>query len=234
MYFDFVCSNLLAQNDVYDAGRNLPVLAGRRLITDRHGHLRPFAESRLANTVGISTLAFTLDGKLVLVKQTKENVGSPKLVAPSGSGALEPKDFTTDHERPQLRDVLLNGAERELGEECNIKPADISFSCLTGHARWVSRGAMPEFCAVTLLNVTSEELRSRPVGRPERAFVLRVVTERLSPPDTWNADMPLDMLPENYKAISSWPLAFALSCLADRMLDHTWTMGKQLRGLLEQ
>ncbi len=229
MYFDFVCSNLLAQNDIYDASHNIPVLAGRQLITDRHGRLRPFAESRLANTVGISTLAFTRDGKLVLVRQTADNVGSPGLFAPSGSGALEPKDMVFDlTDLPLLRDVILNGAERELQEECNIGPGDIVSSDLTGHARWISRGAMPEFCAVTLLNIASDELLAQPVRRPERPFVKRVETVWLSAPDVWDMDAPLDMLPQKVRSHSSWPLALALSCLAERLREEDWTMREQL------
>jgi len=231
MYFDFVCSNLLAQNDAYSATHQMPVLSGRRLFIDRQGKLRPFAHSRLANTVGVSTLAFTSDGKLVLVKQTNDNVGSPGLFAPSGSGALEPKDLNTNNNNPlTVRSVVLNGAERELQEECNIKPEEIISSCVVGHARWISRGAMPEFSAVTLLNLTSDELMTRGIRRSERTFVHRVQTVRLNDPKTWDADRPLDMLSTDDRTQSSWPLALALSCLAERITDQHWPMRE---GLLD-
>lgn len=233
MYFDFVCSNVLAQNDIEDVKRRVTLLNGRRLFINRVGELRPFAESRLANVIGVSTLAFTTDGKLVLVQQTNNTVGSPGLIAPSGSGALEPQDFPADDFAPtSLRDVLLRGTERELQEECNLAATEIIVSCLVGHARWISRGAMPEFCSVTLLDVPSHELQNRTVRRQESPFVQVVSTERLASAESWDPDSPLDMLPEERRPGVSWPLAFGLSCLAERIHDESWPMRKDLLRVL--
>jgi hypothetical protein len=233
MYFDFVCSNLLAQNDVHDSVHQSPLLSGRRLFIDRRNRLRSFTDSRLANTVGVSTLAITTDGQLLLIKQTSDTVGSPGLYAPSGSGALEPKDLVDGDATPTVCEVVLKGAERELREECNLGPDCVISSDVIGHARWISRGAMPEFAAVTLLNVTADEVTSRGIRRSERAFVHRVHPVRLSDPGTWNPGHPLDMLPAEDRTHSSWPLALALSCLADRITDQAWVMRKDLLKALE-
>ncbi|MGN9774420.1 hypothetical protein ACTMS0_01360 [Micromonospora sp. H33] len=211
-YFDFLCSNLLAPFDVWEVGRKLPTLRGRDLILDRHGRLRTLRRSRLANVVGISTLAFTTDGLLLLVAQTRDNVGSPGLIAPSGSGALEPADLPSGG---TVQDSIRAGAERELREECNLRPQEIVASDILGHGRWISRGAMPEFCAVTLLDLTCDQALDRRVRRTERPYVAEVRGVTLAPWPTWDPTRPLDMLPEEDRHSASWPLRAELASRLD-------------------
>ncbi|MFU8872839.1 hypothetical protein [Micromonospora sp. SL4-19] len=233
-YFDFYGSNLLAPFDVWEAGRRMPTLRGRDLILDRHGRLRTFKRSRLANTVGVSTLAFTTDGQLLLVAQTKDNVGSPGLIAPSGSGALEPRDVPRDHSRLTVEEIIVNGAVRELQEECNLKPGEVGESRVVGHGRWISRGAMPEFCAVTLLKLTSDQALDRAIRRVERPYVDEVMAVNLAPLAQWDPGRPLDILPDDARHAASWPLAFGLACLAECMNDESWPLRKEIGALLDQ
>ncbi|MFG1846995.1 hypothetical protein [Micromonospora carbonacea] len=229
-YFDFFCSNLLAPFDVWGTGRKLPLLRGRELILDQDGKLLTFRRSRLANTVGVSSLAFTTDGQLILVAQAKDNVGSPGLIAPSGSGALEPRDLPQDGTGLTLGDIVRRGAERELREECHISEQDIEVSAIVGHGRWVSRGAMPEFCVVTLLQLTSDEVLDRAVRLVERPYVTEVLAVDLAPITRWNPKKPLAMLPEEIRGSASWPLALGLACLAQSILDQgqSWPLRQEL------
>jgi hypothetical protein len=233
-YFDFFCSNLLAPFDVWQTGRKLPLLRGRELILDQRGQLLAFGRSRLANTIGVSSLAFTTDGQLILVAQAKDNVGSPGLIAPSGSGALEPRDVPQDATELTIGDVAVRGAERELREECHIGPHEIMTSSIVGHGRWISRGAMPEFCAVTLLDLTSDQVLDRAIRLVERAYVTEVLAVDLAPMTRWNPRKPLAMLPEEVRGAASWPLAFGLACLAQSIADESWPLRQELINRLAQ
>ncbi|WP_229398844.1 hypothetical protein [Micromonospora okii] len=233
-YFDFFCSNLLAPFDVWQTGRKLPLLQGRELILDQRGQLLPFGRSRLANTVGVSSLAFTTDGQLILVAQARDNVGSPGLIAPSGSGALEPRDVPQAGAALTIGDVVRRGAERELREECHIGAHEIGTSSIVGHGRWVSRGAMPEFCVVTLLDLTSDQVLDRAIRLVERAYVSEVLAVDLTPTSGWNPRKPLAMLPEEIRGSASWPLAFGLACLAQSVADESWPLRQELTRRLTQ
>lgn len=232
-YFDFVSTNLLSLYDVNEVGQHLPVLRGRNLIFTSRGELRSLQYSRLANTIGISTLAFSSDGKLLLVYQTVDVAGSPGLIAPSGSGALEPRDVP-DGGALSLQEVILAGANRELMEECNIDADDIEDgSEVIGYGRWVSRGAMPEFCAVTLLKRSADELLKKRIRRSERVYVGDVTAVRLPAIPDWSAVTGLDLLREQaHRHAVSWPLALGLNCLVHAMQDTSWQLGKRLRDRL--
>ncbi|WP_433315928.1 hypothetical protein [Micromonospora chersina] len=232
-YFDFMCSNLLAPLDIWQAGRESPVLRGRDLILDTEGRLIPFRRSRLANLIGVSTLAFTKNGQLLLVAQTPDNIGSPGLLAPSGSGALEPKDVPRNMADWTIQRIVINGAERELREECHLEASEIVDSSVVGHGRWVSRGAMPEFCAATLLDLTSDQMRERSTRRVERSYVHDVIPISLAPVRLWHPSRPLEMLPPTHRDAVSWPLALALACLAECINDESWSLRKDLLARLE-
>ncbi|WP_433114671.1 hypothetical protein [Micromonospora sp. CA-246542] len=233
-YFDFFCSNLLAPYDVYEAGRDTRPMRGRDLILDHRDRLRRFADSRLANVVGISTLAFTLDGRLLLVAQTRDNVGSPGLIAPSGSGSLEPGDAAATVTAPSLQEVIVAGALRELREECHLEPHEIAESVVLGFGRWISRGGVPEFCTVTLLKVTAEEVLRRAVLWTERPYVGEVLAVPVPTTTQWDPDDPLALLPAENRHSVSWPLAFGLSCLTDCMTDEAWPQRAALTALVDQ
>ncbi|MET7879486.1 hypothetical protein [Micromonospora profundi] len=227
-YFDFLCSNLLAPLDVWEVGRKSPALRGRDLILDPEGRLIPFRRSRLANIIGVSTLAFTTDGQLLLVSQTPENMGSPGLLAPSGSGALEPKDMPHNMADWTIQTIVINGAERELQEECHLEANEIQGSAVVGHGRWISRGAMPEFCAATLLRLTGDQMLDRSVRRVERSFVHEVMPVSLAPVRLWDPRQPLEMLPRKHRDAVSWPLALGLACLAECINDESWPLRNEL------
>lgn len=216
-YFDFVSTNEFAQADVRRG--NETVFSGRNLFVRRNGRLRTITDSWLANVIGISTLAFTKDGKLIIAFQTKESVGSPRRLAPSGSGALEQKDLDAGG---SLEDIIVRGVNRELCEETRIKPDEIEGTRLIGFGRWLTRGAMPEFSAVTLVNADSHDICARPVSRSEAKFVKSVSATRLLPIDTWDPDAPGKMLPDELdRWIASFPLVLALSALAECVVENS-------------
>jgi len=208
-YFDHIGSDLLATYDIR-AGSSNSTFNGRDLVVTGNGTLRPLRGSWLANLVGVSTLAFTSDGKLVLVWQSSKNYNSPGLFAPSGSGALSPSDLVNAGD---LQNLVMQGANRELCEETGIRPSEISASKALGFARWLSKGGMPEFYGYTLLKLSSDELDLREIPPGERRFTGERLTVRLPPTDEWVGG-PEALLGDRARS-ASVPLLCAVSLLAD-------------------
>jgi hypothetical protein len=232
-YFDFVSTNILASYDIREAGDFTVRQQGRRLFIDSRGQLRTFERSHLANTVGVSTLAFTTDGKLLVTTQSSESLGSPGLMAPSGSGALEQQDLQLDSNvEGKLSTIISRGAERELCEECFLDPAEVDKTEVIGYGRWLSRGGMPEFSAVSILDVSAGDVVARGVRHAERPYVDDVQAIRLHPVDQWQKEAPQSMLPDDDRFVASWPLLLGLAALADAMQDPSWKTAEELRVLL--
>jgi len=171
-FFDAVCSNELASLRITNTADGREYDLRREELTDSSGALRTLAASTLADLVGVSTIAFTSDGLLVLVRQSARNSASGLLLAPSGSGSLEPQDLRTAQggARRSLHTAVRAGMDRELCEEASVRPEEIVSTRLTGFARWLERGAKPEFFGVTELSVDSETLTGRRTKGAERLY----------------------------------------------------------------
>ncbi|MCI2419510.1 hypothetical protein MOQ72_18870 [Saccharopolyspora sp. K220] len=171
-FFDFQCSNELCAMRITNRETGEDFDPRRRLLADASGRIRTLAASELADVVGISTLAITTDGRLLLVSQSDRNTASPLLLAPSGSGSLEPRDLVqpSGGVRSTLDDVLRTGMERELREETGLSPDSVAGTRITGFARWLERGAKPEFFGLTALSVSSDEARHTAPRGAERLY----------------------------------------------------------------
>jgi hypothetical protein len=156
-FFDAQCSNEMCTLRLIHRETGEDFDPRNALLTSASGHLNTLAESTLADCVGISTIAVTADGALVLVRQTNRNIASALLLAPSGSGSLDPRDIR----HKTLQDIVRHGMERELCEETGIRPEEISATRVTGFARWLERGAKPEFFGCTKLSATTSDLAER-------------------------------------------------------------------------
>lgn len=228
-YYEHVRSDLLATEEVIQDGRPRGDL-GVRLFIDRHGRCRDFRDSWLFNGVGTSTIAFTIDGKLVTVSQSEANVDSAGLLAPAGSGALEPQDAGALTELP-MRELVLNGAVRELAEESGVERHEIATSHSLGFGRWLDKAGRPEFYAVSFLTVDSHELGRRAISRSERGFVRRRRFDRLGASHArWAAEGMVAMLPRDALATMSVPLAACLALLADAVRDEWGPVTRELRA----
>ena len=80
-------------------------------------------------------------------------------MAPSGSGSF---DWRDSYPRPAtLQDLVLRGIERELLEETGLGSRTSVRSILTGYSRDLRRAGLPQFYAVSILDVPSTEVRRR-------------------------------------------------------------------------
>ncbi len=169
-FFDAQCSNDLCTLRITHRGTGGEFDPRRALLTGPDGRLRTLSESVLADAVGVSTLAVTADGAAVLVRQSRRNAASPGLLAPPGSGSLDPRDPGPGR-TGILQDILRRGMQRELGEETGIRPDEIRNTIVVGFARWMERGAKPEFFGLTELSATTGDLAGRrPRGAPDRLY----------------------------------------------------------------
>jgi hypothetical protein len=215
-HFRFVQSDELATWDVEVEGRVLPEF-GRSLFIQRIGNIRDFRDSWLFNLIGASTVAITTDGRLVGTQQTAANMASQNLLAPSGSGSAEPKDFRGAH-RLMLSQLAINAATRELSEEAGISPCEMESSYLLGYGRWLDKAARGELLCVTFLNIDSHTVMQRRLHRAERPYTARSTSIRFAQrPTEWSPARPADMLPPEHRARMSVPLGAALSLLAEQV-----------------
>jgi hypothetical protein len=173
-FFMQVCSAELCQYRIVD--RETSVETDIRLVelVDPSRRLITLAASRLANNIGISTLAFTSDDLLLVVHQSQRNIASARLLAPSGSGTLEPDDLTAAGAGASLQDVLVQGMERELCEETGIGIDDVLETRVIGFGRWLERGAKPEFFAVTRLKILARDVAAEKISAGEKLYTERV------------------------------------------------------------
>lgn len=138
-------------------------------MVSEHACLITLTESALSNQLGGSTIAVTRDRKLVYVRQaqTEENPGR---LAPAGSGSFDYRDLKRylkkqkkKQNEPTIQQLMRNGIERELKEECSAKVGrHDSKTILVGFARLLYRGGKPESFGLTLLNQERNDLRVRP------------------------------------------------------------------------
>ncbi|HEY0637989.1 MAG TPA: hypothetical protein VGD67_10105 [Pseudonocardiaceae bacterium] len=221
-FFDGQCSNELCTVRIRhrETGRVHDVR--RTDLVSTSGVLRSLSESELADLVGVSTMALTVDGRFVVVRQSDRNSASPLLLAPSGSGSLEPRDLAppAGGGAPPLRDVLVRGMERELCEETGIAAGDVVRTRVVGFARWMERGAKPEFFGLTELSVTASALRFAPLGSDERVYSSGVFTVPVDLAAV-GADLGrgialerLPSLPEELREDGSLPLLLAIRAAA--------------------
>jgi 8-oxo-dGTP pyrophosphatase MutT (NUDIX family) len=180
-FFDAQCSNDLCTLRITHRGTGGELDPRRALLTGADGHLRTLAGSVLADAAGVSTLAVTADGAAVLVRQSRHNAASPGLLAPPGSGSLDPRDLGPGR-TGILQDILRRGMQRELCEETGIRPGEIRSTIVVGFARWMERGAKPEFSGLTALSVTADDLAGRlPRASGDRLYSGGTLTLRIDP-----------------------------------------------------
>ncbi|TCC53312.1 hypothetical protein E0H75_06275 [Kribbella capetownensis] len=158
-YFDTMASTYLA-GEQWRTG----TLAGVSADITHHlftadGRLVPLSKNDLSNQIGVSTVALTLDGWMLLLHQGLGSRSSPGLIAPSGSGSLEPKDIIG---KTRLPEAVSTGMERELREELGLlTPAMRRIPLETtvlGFARWLDKGAKPEFYGTTRIHAEMADI----------------------------------------------------------------------------
>lgn len=142
--------------------------------------LLPLDRTRSANQIGVTTLAFSRDGKLILNRVSfRTRYGSGR-IASSGSGSLNWHDLRSSRAHDLLTLVEF-GACRELREECGLKanpftrrPEIRCHVLVAGFYRLIHRGGKPEFLCVGFIDADYEEVATRRVSLIESLFTTRI------------------------------------------------------------
>lgn len=146
--------------------------------------IRRLDKSVMGDHIGISTLAISADGQVIILRQNNKAVTSANLLTPSASGSIDYKDL---HKESDFRKTLITAAHRELCEETNISAERIQRSIITGFYRDLGRGGKPEFCCVTYLKdkffkITELDPNSEEQTKFLETFRIIGADERLSGP----------------------------------------------------
>lgn len=112
-------------------------------------------KSIMSDHIGISTLAVTTDGYVIILHQNNKALTSADRLTPSGSGSVDFRDFRAGAD---FRETLKAAAERELCEETALPPCRIGHTEVIGFYRDLGRGGKPEFCCLTRLNAPLFEI----------------------------------------------------------------------------
>lgn len=168
-YFSGLASNDMVGVEIRKGDKR--IFDGKTIVTDNVS-LFSLARSPASNHIGVSVLAFTSDGHLLMTASSLRSMQNTGQTTPSASGALAPEDFSDAGERG-LQFAIAAAAKRELREEFDLDPSDEIEVRLTGYARLLGRGGKPEFYAVASIN---RPLRSFHVAESERGLIDAVRT----------------------------------------------------------
>ena len=116
--------------------------------------------------IGVSTMLYTTDGYVLVLKQAGKSAEYPDRYMPSGSGSLDYADFVKGED---LRQLVIRGAERELSEENSLKKTlpkktrlekgIIIETFVLKFYRDLERGGKPEFSCISRINKGKESVK---------------------------------------------------------------------------
>ena len=214
-YYALLCSNYLFGWRVLDRATGALNLDGSLLPYGEGGRLLPLSESRLANAIGVSTLALTKDRRLVLAWQQPEGEAGPGgLAAPAGSGSVDLVDVDDIPPGAKLTDFISSAMRRELMEESHLSPSHLGKTRVLGYFRWLNRGGKPEYVGLTELTVSSDDLVDTDVRLVETPYVQGLTLDCRIDLHLLRRDPDsLDCLPDDVAAAASMPLYMCLRAL---------------------
>lgn len=125
--------------------------------------IKSLGDSDFSDHIGVSTLLYTCDGYIFVFRQAGNAGYNANYFMPTGSGSMDYADFK---EGEDLREMIIRGAERELAEESSLKKlmgnevfASHLHTTVIGYYRDMERGGKPEFCCVSRIKKTKEDVR---------------------------------------------------------------------------
>ncbi len=214
-YYALLCSNYLFGWRVLDRATGALNLDGSLLPYGEDGRLLPLSQSRLANVIGVSTLALTTDRRLVLAWQQPEGEAGPGgLAAPAGSGSVDLIDVDDTPPGALFTDFISSAMRRELMEESHLNPDQLGKTRVLGYFRWLNRGGKPEYVGLTELAVSSDDLVGTDVRLVETPYVQGLTLDcRLDLNLLRRDPNSLDCLPGDVAEAASMPLYMCLRAL---------------------
>ena len=186
-----------------------------RHLVHSHG-LEDLQESRLANSLGVNTLLFTVDGKLIIQERSRRVVAFPSMLGVPSSGAFEADDFRYAGEGHRSFPFL-----REAKEELYIHHEDIETADFLGITRELFRGGKPEMFFVAQTKLAQSRIKRRRKKAKDKwessglifwEFGEHIFNKELSADEKFDFRRRMDALFQKHDIESmSWPLSSALA-----------------------
>lgn len=170
-YFSGICTNEMICEEVWSRRANIQIFDGLSFMANNR-ILFDLSDSKCSNHIGVSTLAFTNDGKMIITVQAAESAQSARLLAPSGSGSADIEDLQGTSNK--LQKFITNAMERELREECGLidNIDGLVRTYVIGFARLLNRGGKPEFFGVSFLDMPFDSLQ---ITNKEAVFIANLM-----------------------------------------------------------
>lgn len=153
-YYDTYLTNIICGCRMLKNDDCLALRSAIKFPKDDNGNLKSISSSRMNDEIGVSTIAFTSDNYMFFYKQNYRANSSEGLIAPSGSGSADARDYC----KGSFEKSIIKGMERELLEETGLNKLRKKVYMNTniiGYFRWVEKGGKPEFIGITRLNNVS-------------------------------------------------------------------------------
>lgn len=167
-YFRSFLTNEMSVREIESVGSNpARIFGGRDLYPcslDPGGEyvLKSIEDSRMGNHIGISTLGYTKDGKIVIWRQSDGAQQNRGKLVPVGSGSCDWQDWEQTDPPVTLQGLVSAAMQRELKEESfgdleKFSKVNLDTKLL-GFFRWLNRGGKPEFVGLTKIDVKANRL----------------------------------------------------------------------------
>ena len=171
--------------------------------------IKSLGESDFSDHIGVSTLLYTSDGYIFIFRQAGNAGYNANYFMPTGSGSVDYSDFKNDKD---FRDVIIRAAERELAEESSLKKmigddlfAKQLHTQVIGYYRDMERGGKPEFCCVSKIDRTEEDVIEYIRTNDKEIAIKSNKPMLLTDKETWENDFLPDAslsLKMNYKFLN--------------------------------
>ncbi|MBR2326538.1 MAG: hypothetical protein IKA49_04165 [Alistipes sp.] len=122
--------------------------------------IKALDNSYFGNHIGVSVIAVTTDGEMIILRHNNSSAICSNMYAPSASGSVDYGDWHQNSDT-DFRQIVIRAMHREFEEETKISKEYIDRTEIIGTYRNLMRGGKPEYCGVTYLNVdgkTAQEL----------------------------------------------------------------------------
>lgn len=221
-YFASEVSNELTGRVILERGTDAVVYDGRSMAV-AGDVLRDLEGGALSNHIGVSTLAVTSDGFLILTLQSSGSAQDPTGLVPSGSGSADLEDADG---AGTFGGFVRTAMDRELSEECGLPRGAIT-TRLCGYARLLHRGGKPDLFGLSRLAVPLADVR---VVETERPFVSTHRSVRIDRSDAAALRASLAAVADDATSGASFTLRLALRIVDDLLVERPDEVLAFLRG----
>ena len=158
-YYDTFLTNQICSKAIQSNEDESELVSGVRYfpfeINDNKYTLQNINTSLMNNEIGVSTIGFTSDNRMLLWIQNKRAQSSGNLLVPTGSGSCDWENRKSVQHN-SFKDIIIDAMNLELWQESGGKRLHdthhkVGETRVLGYFRWINRGGKSEFVGITKL-----------------------------------------------------------------------------------